>query len=315
MLIELTYRCNLTCYYCYQKEFPEKKELSKRKWFDILKQLADCGTLYLTFSGGEPFAREDFLDIVEHACKLDFGVSIITNGTLLTREKVTKLASLGIMDIGISFHSAQAALHDRLCGKTGSFKKAYKNLRLCRRAGIRTMIKHSISSENFGEFIALQELADEADSLFECDCFVLPHEKGTVSPFSLSVDQYGLFLKEMKAAAFSCFSKNDIDARLHCDAGRSAAGISPSGDVVACIQLPIVFGRLNEFPFQTVWNSPQAKQFRKQEKSLASTCIACPIKPFCSRCHGIAYLESGKWQGKTSSLCNHALAVKKSSGY
>jgi radical SAM protein with 4Fe4S-binding SPASM domain len=311
VVIEITYRCNLKCYYCFQKKFPRQKELSKGKWRSILKQLADSGTLYLTFSGGEPFVREDFLDIVENARKLDFGVSIITNGTLLTPETVRQLASLGIMDIGISFHAARPLLHDRLTGKTWSFKKAFANLLLCRKAGIRTMIKHSVSTENFGEFIALQKMADETGSLFECDCFVLPHEKGTASPFGLSTDQYVRFLKKMKVDAFSCGSKRDINARMHCDAGRSAAGISPSGDLVACIQLPIVFGNLNKFAFRSAWNSPQAKLFRKQEKKLASSCASCSNRRFCSRCHGIAYLESCNWRGKSPSLCRHALSVKK----
>jgi radical SAM protein with 4Fe4S-binding SPASM domain len=315
VVIELTYRCNLGCYYCFQKNFPVQKELSKRNWFDALKQLADSGTLYLTFSGGEPFVRSDFLDIVEHARKLDFGVSIISNGTLLNPETIRRLAMLEIMDIGISFHAAKPALHDKLSGKTGSFKKACKSLYLCSNAGIKTMIKHSVSTENFGAFSALQKLADETGCLFECDCFVLPHEKGTISPFSLSADQYGSFLKKMKATAFSCDSKHDINARLHCDAGRSTAGISPSGDVVACIQLPIVFGNLKKSSFPAAWNSPQAKLFRTQEKRLALSCTSCSMKQFCSRCHGIAYLESVNWQGKTPSLCNHALAVKKSSGY
>jgi radical SAM protein with 4Fe4S-binding SPASM domain len=315
ILIELTYRCNLGCYYCYQQNFPAQKELSKRKWSDVLKQLADNGTLYLTFSGGEPFVRPDFLEIVEHARKLDFGVSIITNGTLLTRETIRRLALLGIMDIGISFHAAHPTLHDRLSGSPGSFKKAHENLLLCSKAGIRTMIKHSVSTENFGEFVILQKMADETGSLFECDCFVLPHEKGTVSPFSLSKDQYGLFLKKIKAGAFSCTSKRDINARLHCDAGRSSAGISPSGDVVACIQLPIVFGSIKKSSFSAAWNSPQANLFRAQEKKLAHSCTSCIIRQFCSRCHGLAFLESGEWHGKTSSLCNHALAVEKSSEY
>ena len=311
VVIELTYRCNLRCYYCYQKGFDSVKELPLKKWSAIFKQLADSGTLYLTFSGGEPFVRSDFLDMVEHARKLDFGVSIITNGTLLTHASITRLSALGIMDIGISFHAAQPLLHDRLAGKTGSFQKAFKNLCLCKAAGIRTMIKHSVSTENFGEFSALQKMADDAGCLFECDCFVLPHEKGTVSPFSLSKDQHGSFLKKMKAAAFSCESIRDINARLHCDAGRSVAGISPSGDVAACIQLPIVFGNLTRSPFQGVWNSPQAKRFRTQEKRLSLPCTSCSIKQFCSRCHGIAFLESGDWQGKSPSLCLHAMAVKK----
>jgi radical SAM protein with 4Fe4S-binding SPASM domain len=315
MLLELTYRCNLDCYYCFQKKFPKQNELPKAKWFDILKQLADSGTLYLTFSGGEPFMRTDFIDIVEKARSLDFGVSIITNGTLLTKAVIADLVSLGIMDIGFSFHASKPACHDRLSGKNGSFSATWRNLVLCRKAGIRTMIKHSVSTENFGAFTGLRKLADETESLFECDCFVLPQEKGSASSFSLSTDQYGLFLKKMKAAAFSCENRRDVNARLHCDAGRSTAGISPSGDVVACIQLPIVFGSLRKSPFSAVWNSFQAKKYRSQEKRLSQSCVSCSIKQFCSRCHGIAFLESGTWRGKTPSLCTHALAVKKASGY
>jgi AdoMet-dependent heme synthase len=315
MVIELTYRCNLNCYYCFQKKFSLQKELSKAKWFDVLGQLAESGTLYVTFSGGEPFVRKDFLAIIEQARKLDFGVSIITNGTLLTADTIRRLASLGIMDIGISFHAAEHELHDRLAGKNGSFEKAFKSLLLCGKAGIRTMIKHSVSTENFGQFMALRKMADETGSLFECDSFVLPHEKGTVSPFSLSTQQHGLFLKKMKAGAYACGNKREINARLHCDAGRSTAGISPSGDVAACIQLPIVFGNLTKSTFSAIWHSSTAAAYRTQEKKLASPCVSCSIKQFCSRCHGLAFLESGNWRGKTPSLCNHALAVKKSSEY
>jgi radical SAM protein with 4Fe4S-binding SPASM domain len=312
VVAELTYRCNLRCYYCYQKSFTRTTEMSPKKWSSIINQLADNGTLYLTFTGGEPFVRKDFLDIVETARKLDFGVSIITNGTLLTVQSVRRLASLGIMDIGISFLASRPDIHDTLSGSHGSFKKALASLERCNTAGIRTMIKHSVSSENFGEFVGLQKLADTTGSHFECDCFVLPHEKGTISPYGLSKDQYCLFLKKMKAQAFSCTNKREIESRLHCDAGRSVAGISPAGDVVACIQLPIIFGNLNKSSFSGVWNSLQAKRFRTREKKLASSCVSCMNRRFCSRCHGIAYLESCNWRGKSPSLCLHAAAVKKS---
>lgn len=312
VVAELTYRCNLKCYYCYQKDFSRTTELSLKKWSSIFKQLADSGTLYLTFTGGEPFIREDFLDIVENARKLDFGVSIITNGTLPTLQSVCRLAELGIMDIGISFLASRPDLHDTLSNSPGSFKKALASLERCNSAGIRTMIKHSVSCENFGEFSGLQKLADRTGSLFECDCFVLPHEKGTVSPYGLSAYQYCLFLKKIKAQAFSCTNKREIESRLHCDAGRSVAGISPSGYVAACIQLPVVFGNLTRSSFTSVWNSHKARLFRKQEKRLSSSCVSCMNRRFCSRCHGIAYRESGNWRGKSPSLCQHAAAVKNS---
>jgi MoaA/NifB/PqqE/SkfB family radical SAM enzyme len=311
VLIELTYRCNHACYYCYQKKYPTVKELSLNKWRDILRQLADAGTLYLTFSGGEPFIRKEFLQIIKYARKLEFGVSIITNGTLLTPQIIRSLADMAIMDIGISFLAAEARLHDLLSGVKGSFIKARKNLDLCLKAGLKTMIKHTVSSLNFGEFVKLGKLADETGALFECDCFIVPAKAGTLSPYALSGEKFHSFLKKMKVTPFACSRKGDLSAQLHCDAGRSVAGITPSGIVLPCIQLPIPLGNLAPSSFRSIWHSSAAKRFRLHEKRLSRECVLCGKKRYCSRCHGIAFVEAQEWRGKSPSLCLHAEAMKK----
>ena len=296
-LCELTYQCNLSCYYCYQKNVSKGKELTCAQWEDIFRQLARTGALYLTFSGGEPMLREDFISIVSAARSHDFAISVISNGTLLTKNKVKQLADLGIMDMGLSFHAAGKGLHDRLAGKIGSFEKTLKALRLCVDAGIKTMIKHSVSTANFMEFSKLAEMADKEGCFFECDGNVVPHEKGIPSPFAINQNQYKIFLKAMKAAPLSQFFKASNYETLHCDAGRSLCGINPQGDVVPCIQLPIKLGNLNKSSFREIWRSPAAKKFRAQEKNLDTTCETCGIRQFCSRCHGIAFHETnGNWQ-------------------
>jgi radical SAM protein with 4Fe4S-binding SPASM domain len=311
VLIELTYRCPHSCYYCYQKEYPKVKELSFAKWRAILRELADSGVLYLTFSGGEPFTRKDFLPIVEFARSLDFGISIITNGALINRRTVDQLAALCIMDIGISFLAADARMHDLFSGVKGSFCKARESLDLCLEKGIKTMIKHTVSSLNFGEFLKLRKLATETGAFFECDCFTMPSKAGAVSPYALSEEKFHLFLKKMKVVPFPCSKKSDLSAQLHCDAGRSVAGITPNGTVVPCIQLAIPLGNLKKTSFKSVWNSLAAQRFREQEKQLSKQCILCKTREYCSRCHGIALLEAGDWRGKAKSLCLYAAAMKK----
>jgi radical SAM protein with 4Fe4S-binding SPASM domain len=269
------------------------------------------GTLYLTFSGGEPFLREDFLDIVSAARSHDFAISVISNGTLLTKNKVKRLADLGIIDLGLSFHAAGKVLHDRLTGKKGSFDKTLLALRFCVDAGIKTLIKHSVSTKNFMEFSKLAEMADREGCFFECDGNVVPHERGVASPFVINQDQYKIFLKAMKAAPLPrSFKASNYDT-LHCDAGRSLCGITPQGEVVPCVQLPIKLGNLQKKSFSEIWYAPAATKFRTQEKNLDKACKRCGIRQFCSRCHGIAFHETnGKWQGASTSLCNRAGAVE-----
>ncbi len=310
VLIELTYRCNNHCYYCFQQGHPKTRELSNKKWFDILGQLAAAGTLYLTFSGGEPLIREDFLSIVERAISLNFGVSVITNGGLLTPSTIQRLASLGILDIGISFHAAQACLHDRLSGVPGSFAGARKGLDLCIAAGLKTIVKHTVSSMNFGEYTELDKLCQSSGALFEYDCFVLPGETGTVSPFGLTRQQFLRFNQSRNVAPLDCSKTSDAAARLHCDAGRSIAGINPKGDVMPCILLPLSLGNCSASPFITIWNSEPARQFRLKERSLAPACRDCNSKQYCSRCHGLAFLEAGNWRGQSPSLCRYAASIQ-----
>lgn len=311
VLVEITYTCNHHCFYCYQTEYPDVEDLSFTEWCTILQQLADEGTLYLTFSGGEPFTRSDFLPIVAAARSLGFGISIITNGTLLTRQTIRMLAAMGIMDIGISLLAADEQLHDQLTGKKGSFVKAIKSVDECIAAGIKTIIKHTVSTANYGEFEKLDKLAGEAGALFECDCFTVPSHHGAVSPYALSPMEYLLYLEKMRATPLVWYSEEEQSAQLHCDAGRSVAGITPGGMVVPCIMLPTPLGSLKESTFASLWNSPAAKQFRAEENRLSHECCSCEIRHYCSRCHGIAYAESGSWRGKSESLCLHAAAMKR----
>ena len=309
VFIELTRSCNLNCYYCYQKQYPQTKELPLSKWKKILKELADSGSLYVTFSGGEPFLRDDLHDIVTCARGLDFAVSIITNGFLLDEAWVQRLAQLNIMDVGISFHAANANLHDTLAGVPGSFNLALFAARMLVSVGLKVLIKHSVSKANFGEYKRLQTMAENEGCAFECDSTILPDVINRVSRFSLSREQHQAFLEDMEMGpAPSCLQKTD-NSILHCDAGRSLCGISSDGEVYPCIILPITLGNLTTSSFNDVWNGEAVRQFRTQEEELSETCNECPINTACSRCHAVAYLETGQWNGKSTSLCDRAEAM------
>ena len=92
--VDLTMRCNERCVHCY-RVVESRPELTGDEVRGLLAELAEAGTLYLTFSGGEIFLRADVLDLVAHAKRLRFDVaayrciiyrSIRELETLLTRE-------------------------------------------------------------------------------------------------------------------------------------------------------------------------------------------------------------------------------------
>lgn len=127
--LELTYRCNMKCIFCFQQELRGKKEtneLSADEFIQFISQIPRY-TL-ITFTGGEPFVKKDNLEIFKYALKKHW-CNIITNGVLMTEEHVktfvvNKLVLLGVSIDGIGNY------HDQVRGLKGAYDKVIHNVKL-----------------------------------------------------------------------------------------------------------------------------------------------------------------------------------------
>jgi MoaA/NifB/PqqE/SkfB family radical SAM enzyme len=94
-------RCNLACTYC-----NEYDDFSKPVPFDTmtarLDQLADLGTTIITFSGGEPLLHPELDGLIAHVRRRGIIACLITNGYLLTPDRVRKLNDAGLDHMQIS---------------------------------------------------------------------------------------------------------------------------------------------------------------------------------------------------------------------
>ncbi len=94
-------RCNLACEYC--NEFDDH---SKPVPLDTMRQrldhLAGLGTNVITISGGEPLLHPDLDDIIAHVRKRGMIAGMITNGYLLTADRIKRLNRAGLDHLQIS---------------------------------------------------------------------------------------------------------------------------------------------------------------------------------------------------------------------
>ena len=62
----ITGKCNYRCRHCFM-DAPEGAlgELSTQQAFDLIDQMAECGVLQVDITGGEPFVRKDFWQLVD----------------------------------------------------------------------------------------------------------------------------------------------------------------------------------------------------------------------------------------------------------
>ena len=122
VLAELTHRCPLQCPYCSNPIELERAgaELSTEEWKKVLTELAEIGVLQIHFSGGEPTARKDLVELVQHASDVGLYSNLITSAVLLTREKLAALANAGLCHVQISFQGNEPALANRVAGFKGA---------------------------------------------------------------------------------------------------------------------------------------------------------------------------------------------------
>ncbi|EJN07149.1 coenzyme PQQ biosynthesis enzyme PqqE, partial [Bradyrhizobium sp. YR681] len=126
VLLEITHRCPLQCPYCSNPVELDRsgKELTTDEWKKVLSELAEIGVLQVHFSGGEPTARKDLVELVKHASDVGLYTNLITSAVLLTRERLSELADAGLCHVQISFQGVEEGLADRVAGyKNGHRKK------------------------------------------------------------------------------------------------------------------------------------------------------------------------------------------------
>ena len=81
--------------------------------------LSRNGVQFLIFTGGEPLAHRDFMAMVGHASGLGMTTTLVTNGSLLTPDRIDALASAGLASVFISIDAAAPEAHERNRGLPG----------------------------------------------------------------------------------------------------------------------------------------------------------------------------------------------------
>ena len=137
---EVTYRCNLRCDMCHYLEIIDDTETNKTyknemSADEIKKAILKLPRMSLiTFTGGEAFMKNDFMEILKFATKRH-KVHIITNGTTLSEKVVEDLMRLrlksvwgcGLFYMGVSIEGNEQ-LHDAITTIPGSHKKTTQGL-------------------------------------------------------------------------------------------------------------------------------------------------------------------------------------------
>ena len=124
--LELTYRCNLACPYCYVGKERNKSELTLEEWRRVIDQIPFYSIV--TLVGGEPLLRKDFIDIFAYTSKKVFNKThIVSNGILINEEIIKAFIKYKLLLLSVSL-DGYGETHNKNRAKDGIFDKIISNL-------------------------------------------------------------------------------------------------------------------------------------------------------------------------------------------
>ena len=189
--IEVTRRCPLTCAHCYNNlpmadRDARSLELTYAEHCRILDELAEAGCLWLLFTGGEIFARRDFLDIYKYAKTKGFLNTLFTNGTLITPKLADELARWRPFAIEITLYGHTKATYEGLTGIPGSHEKCLRGIHLLLERGLPLKLKTVAVTINKHEVRDMQRFAEEELGVeFKFDSLMSPRIDCSQSPLAV----------------------------------------------------------------------------------------------------------------------------------
>lgn len=164
--LELTYRCNLQCPYCYVGNERNKNELTLQEWQNVIKQIPFYGIV--TLVGGEPLIRKDFIDILATVAKQVWNKThVVSNGILINDEIIKSFIKYKLLLLSVSL-DGYGEKHNLNRGKEGIFDKIVSNLENLKAQKPNQMIdiKTIVLENNLDDLVKLYKLCEKMNFEF-----------------------------------------------------------------------------------------------------------------------------------------------------
>jgi len=144
--LHITYTCPERCAFCSEETRMQTYKRFPVTWgrvARVLREQAARGVRGLHLTGGEPTIHPKFVEICALARKLGMRTSAGTIGTMLSREDFARRALPHLDEALFSLHGPDAATHDALAGREGSFERVTRAIELAQ----------AIAPPRFGLFV------------------------------------------------------------------------------------------------------------------------------------------------------------------
>jgi radical SAM protein with 4Fe4S-binding SPASM domain len=321
--IEVTRRCPLECQHCYNNlpmgdQEARSREMTTKEHFRMLDELVEMGCFWLLYTGGEIFARKDFLEIYTYAKKKGFLITLFTNGTLITEKIADYLLEWPPFAIEITLYGRTRETYEALTQIPGSYDRCLRGIKLLRERGLPLKLKTVATSINKHEVVSMRRFAEEELGVeFKCDGLINPRIDCSQSPLAVRLtpqEVVALDMSSAKAAAeyrslaereLASPSRPSIDTVYFCGGGRKAFSINPAGEMSICVTSQQDTFDIRQSGLKYAWEH-SLREVRDRKRTRVTKCVNCRIQSLCGMCPANGEMENGDKESPVDFLCHVA---------
>ncbi|MBA4371589.1 MAG: hypothetical protein C0402_01865 [Thermodesulfovibrio sp.] len=302
MLIQwhITERCNLQCTHCYQETLPppdptwDQLMAAREQLTSFVSRCraanpAGSFRADLTITGGEPFIRGDFMDLMAilSAEPCFSSLAVLTNGTMLTPAFVHRLKALKPGFVQVSLDGSRET-HDRIRG-AGSYDQAVSGLRLLLQNHIPAHIAFTAHQDNFRDFPSVADLGQRlgvtkvwSDRMVPCgragsssNRLLTPAETREFFGIMQQESRRGWLRKSRVKLQRSLQFMASGRRPYQCSAGDTLVTVLPNGDVCPCRRMPLVTGNIFSEDLMHIYTTSRLFQELRDRDRISPGCESC----------------------------------------
>jgi radical SAM protein with 4Fe4S-binding SPASM domain len=322
--IEVTRRCPLECRHCYNNlpmgdQEARRREMTTEEHFRMLDELVEMGCFWLLYTGGEIFARKDFLEIYAYAKKKGFLITLFTNGTLITEKIADYLLEWPPFAIEITLYGRTRETYEALTMIPGSYDRCLRGIKLLKERNLPLKLKTVATSINKHEVVEMRRFAEEELGVeFKIDGQINPRIDCSQSPLAVRLSPEEVVALDMSspknASEYRRLAERDAknppnlganDGVYFCGGGIKSCAINPYGGMGICVISQMETFDVQRSSVEEVWNQ-SLKEMRDRKRTRLTKCIQCRIQSLCGMCPANGEIENGDRESPVEFLCHVA---------
>lgn len=299
---ECTWRCNLSCRHCGSdcKSSSAIKDMPAEDFLKVVDSIlphVDPHKLNIVITGGEPLMRKDLEWVGRQLYDREMPWGIVTNGLLLTAERLESLRRAGLHNITISLDGTEEN-HNWMRNHPLSFKRAYEAIRRVAAAtDLNFDVVTCVNRRSLNELNEIKELLIAAGvkrwrlfTIFPAgraaqypDFELTKEEVKTLMEFIIATRKEGRIYPSFCCEGFMAGYEGYVrDYFFNCNAGVTVASVLLDGSIGACpsIRADYTQGNIYNDDFWDVWQN-RYKEYRDRRWMKRGACAECSYWRYC----------------------------------